>query len=381
MRAAHVVPAIHDEASGPSYSVPRLCRALVDAGVETALHSVSVGGWRPPPDRFEMHLHPGLPGRLARRLLISPALSRALRQEARRAQVLHNHSLWVMPNVYPGYAVRGAPCKLVTSPRGVLDGWARRRSRWKKRALWLLGQRETLRRTDCFHATAESEWHSIREAGVHAPVAIIPNGIDIPPERSPRAPGGRRRLLFLGRLHEKKGIDVLLRAWAAVESGFGEWDLRIVGPDEGGYGQRMQALAADLRAPRVQFAGPVYGEAKRLELDAASLFVLPTHAENFGLAVAEALAAGVPAIVSHGAPWAGLEGERCGYWIEHGVDALEGALKGALALPEDALAEMGARGRAWMRRDFSWQRVGAEMAETYRWLTTGGPTPSFVRLT
>ncbi len=380
LRSAHVVPVIADEASGPSYSVPRLCRALAGAGTEVALHVVELGQTRLRAEGFELHRHPCSPGPLARRLVRSASLRAALFDEARRAQILHNHSLWVMPNVYPGYAVHGTACRLVTSPRGVLDPWALRRSRWKKRALWLWGQRHTLQRTDCFHATSESELRSIRAAGLRAPVAVIPNGIDVPLELPPLHREGPRRLLFLGRLHPTKGVDLLLYAWTAVAPRFPEWELQIVGPDEGGYGRQMQRLAADLGAPRTRFVAPLYGDAKHRAFAEASLFVLPTHTENFGMAVAEALAAGTPAIVSRGAPWEGLERERCGYWIERSVEALEASLAAALALPEDELREMGARGRAWMLRDYSWSRVGAEMSLLYRWLTTGGTRPSFVNV-
>ena len=112
----------------------------------------------------------------------------------------------------------------------------------------------------------------------------------------------RRQLFFLGRIHPIKGINNLLRAWQVVEHRFPDWDLLIVGPDNAGYMDEMQALAAHLRLERVAFGGPLYGEEKLRAYQAASLFVLPTHSENFGMTVAEALAAGTPAIVTQGAP-------------------------------------------------------------------------------
>jgi glycosyltransferase involved in cell wall biosynthesis len=223
---------------------------------------------------------------------------------------------------------------------------------------------------------------AIREAGFRVPVAVIPNGIDIPEERV-EMPGlaSKRRLLFLGRLHPTKGIDALLRAWTVVAPRFADWELAIVGPDDGGHRPRLESLAAELRAPRITFVGPLYGDAKHRALSAASLFVLPTHTENFGIAVAEALAAGLPAIVCRGAPWQGLERERCGWWIENGVDPLISTLEEALALPSPVLTDMGLRGRAWMRRDFSWEKIGRDMAALYRWLVKGGEQPPFVQCT
>src|SRR5262249_29857480 len=152
----------------------------------------------------------------------------------------------------------------------------------------------------------------------------------------PSEPGpGRRKLVFLSRVHPKKGVDLLVRAWSAVSTRFPDWELDIIGPDEIGSMEAIRRLVAELHAERVTFVGPLYGEEKWRALGSASAFVLPTHSENFGIAVAEALAVGVPAIVTRGAPWSGLEQERCGWWIDRTLDALVGCLEVALAMPQD----------------------------------------------
>jgi glycosyltransferase involved in cell wall biosynthesis len=124
----------------------------------------------------------------------------------------------------------------------------------------------------------------------------------------------------------------------------------------------------------------VYGQIKLALYRAAHLYVLPTHSDNYAMTVAEALAAGTPAIVTRGAPWAGLLEHGAGWWIEIGVDPLVAALEKALALPDERLAEMGCRGRKWMARDFSWEAIGRNMAEFYRWLRSGGKIPAWVRV-
>src|SRR5439155_5967110 len=138
-----------------------------------------------------------------------------------------------------------------------------------------------------------------------------------------------------------------------------EWELHVVGPEEGGYRARMQGLAAELRLQRVEFPGPLYGEDKLRAYRRASVFVLPTYSENFGMTVAEALAAGTPAIVTRGAPWAGLKEHGAGWWIEIGADPLVACLEDALSKPRDELVAQGVRGREWMQQEFSWERVGA----------------------
>ena len=142
----------------------------------------------------------------------------------------------------------------------------------------------------------------------------------------------------------------------------------------------MKAFGTKLRLRRMEFVEPLYGEAKLSAYREADLFVLPTRSENFGITVAEALAAGTPAIVTKGAPWQGLQTHRAGWWIDIGVDALVAALEEAMAASPDELVRRGINGREWMIRDFSWHNLGKQMDRTYRWLMEGGVHPSWVRL-
>jgi glycosyltransferase involved in cell wall biosynthesis len=213
-------------------------------------------------------------------------------------------------------------------------------------------------------------------------VAIVPNGIDLPDLATvPRQRGSDRIVLSLGRIHPKKGLDRLVRAWAKIEAEFPSWRLRLVGPAEAGHDKRLAALARSLRLQRVTIEGPIYDAERKLSAyRSADLFVLPTLNENFALTVAEALAAEVPAISTKGAPWAGLETERCGWWIDHGAEPLAAALRHAMTIGCEARQAMGARGRAWMARDFGWDRVAGDMLAVYRWLKSGGEPPRTVRV-
>ena len=259
---------------------------------------------------------------------------------------------------------------------------ALRISAWKKRPFWWLLQRSALEAADCLHATAASEYQEIRAVGLTRPVAIIPNGIDLPDRATmpPRGGGTERVVLSLGRIHPKKGLDRLVRAWARIEPEFPSWRLRIVGPAEVGHDKQLAALARALGLQRVAIEGPVYGAQQKLDTYRnADLFVLPTLNENFALTVAEALAAEVPVISTRGAPWAGLDRERCGWWIDHGVDPLAAALRQAMTIGCAERRAMGARGRAWMARDFGWDRIAGDMLQVYRWLIEGGEPPPTVR--
>jgi glycosyltransferase involved in cell wall biosynthesis len=377
MQSLHIVPTIDNEASGPSYSVTRLCRALLSAG-----HSTQLAVLEPLPPGPGYEFATAFPyGTGPRRLGVSPKLRDWVAEEARSGDVriLHNHSLWMETNVYASAAARGTACKLVVSPRGTFASRALDRSGLVKKALWPLFVTRATRGVAAFHATAEHEYVDIRARGFRAPVAILPNGIDVPVEAT-TSRGGRRQLLFLGRIHAIKGIDRLLKAWAVLQDRHPDWDLVLAGPDEGRHQGEMERLAAELGLQRFAFVGPRYGEAKLAAYRSADLYVLPTLSENFGMTIAEALAAGTPVVTTRGAPWAGLEAERAGWWIEHGVEPLVAALDAAMGEPPEELNARGSRGRDWMLRDFSWDRIAADMADFYAWVAEGGSVPPFVKL-
>jgi glycosyltransferase involved in cell wall biosynthesis len=380
MKVLQLVSSVAEEAAGPSYSVPSLARALGRQGDDVLLMSLlgdELGG----SPGFAHRVFPR--ARPLRRLWRSPALLGALRRASVDAELLHSHGLWVMPNVYPGWVARSASTPLVISPRGTLSPWALNHSKWRKKVFWALAQGRVVERASCLHATAESEYRDLRHLGLRQPVCIIPNGVDVAPLDEPgfSAHGAApHTILYVGRLHVKKGIDLLLRAWAIVAPSLPDWRLQIVGPDDGGYEAPLRRLAASLGAPRVSFEAAVYGARKQALYRAASVHVLASHSENFGMTVAEALANGTPVITTHGTPWSGLVSEGCGWWIDIGVEPLVVALREAAGTGAEGLRERGARGRLWMQREFSWDKLARDMAAVYRWLRFGGPVPQNVRL-
>ncbi len=367
MNVCHVIPHIDQEASGPSYCVPRLCQSVAACGTEVELACLAARG-EIPDVKLTLYSQWSFPARFA----VSISMAVSLARKAWLVDVVHNHSLWSMVNVAAGWVVPGRRAKLVASPHGTLSAWALNRNSTLKRMMWPL-QRRVLSRADLLHATSEEELKEIREQGITAPVAVIPNGIDLPvvPAGGVRDDTNIRTLLYLSRIHPIKGLDRLLHAWVQLQSSHPKWRLVIAGKGEATHVEEVRVLADKLGVKRVEFPGPIYGEAKAQAYFAADLFVLPTYSENFGMVVAEALAHSCPAVVSRGAPWSGLVAEGCGWWVDNSVEKLTAALDAAMLLPDDQLATMGLRGRAWMERDFGWMAIGQKMDAAYRWLLAG----------
>lgn len=373
MKIVQTVPHIDEEAAGPSYTITRLCERLSAFGHEVVIRCLAAGDRIP---GVEVRLHEEWP--VLRRLAIAPGYLRGAAEDAGRADIVHNNSLWSMVNMASGWVVPGKRAKLVTSPHGTLSEWALRRHANLKKALWGL-QRPALTRASLLHATSDMELGEIRALGLEAPVAVVPNGIDIPAPAARRIdPAGTRTLLFLSRIHPKKGIENLLAAWGELEPAHRDWRMRIVGVGDADYTRELQKLALERKLSRVEFPGPLYGADKAACYRNADLFVLPTFSENFGMVVAEALAHGCPVVVSHGAPWREVTDKGCGWWVGNDPAILAETLDAAMRLPLGELARMGNRGREWMVEDFGWDMVARKMEASYRWLLDGGERPAWV---
>lgn len=249
----------------------------------------------------------------------------------------------------------------------------------KKRLAWHLYQRRDLVTSTALHATSEAEVESIRRLGLCAPVALIPNAVDLPDPMPPRARGEGRRALFLSRVHSKKGLPLLVEARARVRPP--GWELVIAGPNDGGHRVHVEALVRQAcLADIVTFAGAVADADKWALYRTSDLVVLPTCSENFGLVVAEALGAGVPILTTRGAPWGELETYRCGWWTDISVDAISAALAEASAMPRGDLDAMGARGRAFVLDRYGWDDAARQMKAVYEWVLGQEDRPACVHL-
>jgi glycosyltransferase involved in cell wall biosynthesis len=469
MKILHVVALIQASTGGPAVSVTRLAAEQAKMGHEVTLACLDYP-----------HLGPRVAAPGVRVVSVKgnifavrgrgwcPEFRRVLREEAEKADVVHNHGLWMWPNAYAREAAVAAGKPLIISPRGMLEAWSLGRSKLRKAVAWRLFEKRNLQAAAMFHATADAEKRSIEKAISHGlarikgrispggcadrsggecsspgialgpsavpgfrdasskedhlrltdlrlktttgvPVVVAPNGVDLPDLA--RRPGrevleemfpelrDRRWVVFMSRLHPKKGVDVLLHAWARQKEVTGtealrdgpkatEWRVKssqtetplyrntqaphrgavlvLAGSDLIGYRKDIERMIKELGlGDSVVITGEVAGEEKDCLLANADVFVLPSYSENFGIVVAEAMAWGHPVIASTGTPWKEIADVGAGWWVKPEEDALAQALYEALGTRQEELEAMGAKGRALVERSYTWSAPAERLTKAY----------------
>ena len=324
-------------------------------------------------------------------MLIPSAFYRSvssLARESKQANIpvlVHDHGIWRSNNVAAGIASHGAGIPYILSPRGALEPWALGYKSNRKNLAWLLYQRRITRSSAALVAASDQERDSIKNIVPDHPVAVIPNGVTWPaqmPDRSVRRSGRRASLLFMSRVHPKKNLLSLVRAWHQVcrASSRDHWTLQIAGPDQLDHTKEVRNYVHSLNLDsRVEFLGPIDEDKKGAVFASADLFVLPSFSENFGIVVAEALAYGLPVVATRGTPWASLTERECGWWVEPTAEALAVALSDAVDLTAADRHAMGLKGREYVRTAFSWDGIGLMTAQLYDWvLDLTSSVPQFV---
>lgn len=401
MRIIHVISGISRESGGPSRSVQGLVAGLNAAGVETWLMTLNHGD-EPWVDGVTRFVNGGDFGEVVQQV---------------EPDIVHLHGIWSMALHRCAVTCRRLGGKYVIAPRGMLEPWSLKQKWLKKRIARFLYQDKDLKCAAALHATAESEAEQFRKLGFRNPVVISPNGVNLPKEEGVRSQelGGRgqeRRVLFVSRMHPKKGVLELVEAWGRLgvrsqELGVRDWVVELVytlnGEFEREYEAKVKARILELgmsyqdadgsvhrnsstpslphssTSPNFIFTGPLNDDAKWDAYDRADMFVLPTYSENFGIVVAEALWAGVPVITTKGTPWAELEEYKCGKWIDLPAEgsnpstweALDEALVSVMFMSDAERGEMGKRGRKLVEEKYTWDAVCSTLIKSYKELLNG----------
>ena len=313
----------------------------------------------------------------------SPELRRMLADS--HSDLLHQHGIWMDDQWATLQWQKKTARPVVISPHGMLDPWAVRNSAWKKKLAGWLFANESLRRADCIHALCQSEAEAIRAYGLTNPIAIIPNGVELPAQISNHCPltaGGKRKLLFLGRIHPKKGLAELISGWAKAQSlkskDFSEWQLLIAGWDDGRYEQGLKELAEGLGVgDAISFLGSKFGDEKEALLRNVDAFILPSFSEGLPMSVLEAWSYGLPVVMTDfcNIPEGFVAGAALE--IEPNAESIAGGLAQLGDMSASDLSSMGDRGRKLVERQFTWDKIAQDMKAVYEWCL-GGEKPSCI---
>jgi glycosyltransferase involved in cell wall biosynthesis len=384
IRTLHVAPTVA-ASDGTSVAVLAMLKALGD---ETNIAAQLLAG-----EYAAMPLHPGLPrdssvhilpvrqllgGRFGYGAAYPPGFRDVLSTLAAAADVVHLHGLWLYPTLVGGPILRDLGKPYVLSLHGALMTDALARSRLKKILALTLFERRNIESASVVIATSRPELDQLRSLGLSSKATVLPLAIDpaamafFAASRKPETADTRdakreRTVLCVSRFHSRKRLVEVVQAFASVAEELGDWRLRMLGPDyEQGYRNKVLAAAQESGlAGRISVEPALEGEQLWRAYTDADLFVLASTFENFGLVIAEALAAGVPVIATRGTPWPQLAAERCGWWIDPSLEALPATLKGAMSQPSVILREMGQRGSRLVERDFSLPALGTALSSLY----------------
>jgi glycosyltransferase involved in cell wall biosynthesis len=269
----------------------------------------------------------------------------------------------------------------------MLDRWALNNKKFKKAVYAACVERPNLRRAHCLHALTHAELEDYRRFQLAVPIAVIPNGVSVPLGVGPEVfvqqypqLQGKRLLLYMGRIHRKKGVDILCQAWLRVAPLFPDAQLVLAGPDpQNTLGSIFSLADRERLLPTVTFTGMLAGELKWSALAAASFFVLPSYSEGLSVAVLEALSMGVPVIISRQCNMPEVAATASGWIIEPDTDQLSHAISECLQKPRDEVLLMGRNAQRLARDNYSWPTIGHAMGVLYKWVL-GGPRPSTVYL-
>ena len=365
----HVLPDLRQRAGGIAGAMKPLERALALNGISSHFLTLKQDADCSLKDRTSL-----IAGRRYHILENLSSIRRAIERVAEVARrrgvplVCHSHGLWSPFNHVVVRHCRRQGIPVVISAHGMLMPWAKRHKAVRKAIAWRLYQHDDLRRADAIHVTSSEELSNVDRAAHLRRPCVAPFGVYLPPEGTgvpiTSAPDGIRSLLFFGRLHPIKNVPALLEAFS--QANLEGWRLRIVGPDEGGHRKALVNEVARLKlGGKITVEEAVFGAAKDALFRSVDALILPSHSENYGAVVAEALAYGRPVIASRGTPWAALEREECGWWVNPDRDSLISVLERLGQTAPNDLQAMGMRGRNFIERSLTWESSGTKHADLY----------------
>lgn len=382
MKILHTVTSLQASGGGVSEYVPRLCQELLRRGnevrivtgktehmAESVRFAIDAGvDYR----EFPEHEIPAI-----RCFCTTPEYRRAIVEGVKWCDIVHIHGLWQDPGWTAVRAARKLEKPFVIQPHGFLEPERLKKSALPKRVIGSIIERPNLNRANAVIATAKSEKEGITQYGIRNRIEVVPIGIDttLIDSASPnndlidrlRIDPHKKILLYFSRLAPIKGLDMLAEAWSMLDEFHDDWQLCIAGPGEHDFVAKVKKwFLSDIHDNSVVFPGPIYGRDKYDLLKCVDAFVLPTKSENFGIAVQEALAAGLPTVCTKGAPWELIESEDAGAWVDINAAGIREGLRKILSVDDAERTRMGMNGVNLIARYFGWDIVVSKILEVYR---------------
>ena len=375
MKICIFTSSIDKTGGGPSRSVPILAKGIAENGCDVTLMTGES-------DQMNDHLIEGTNVKLINfnKGCSFKELERLLLEG--HYDFVHAQGIWV--RIYNRIAkiCRKHNIPYVMTPRGALEPWCLKQKALKKKLALMLYQKKDLQKAAAILTTADMEAKHLRELGIKAPLAVIPNGIDVSEYQCRPADclsSVKKQIVFLSRIHQKKGIEILINVWEKMRFDFPDWNVVIAGNGEEEYIQQLKSMITSKKLQDcVEIIPPVFGKDKHKLYCESSLFVLPTYSENFGMVVAEALACGVPVVTTNGTPWQELNDEKIGWCVDLSEENIENAIRDALSLPAEKLFAMGQKGSKHINNNYLYTSVAKKNLELYKWILEGGDMPSFM---
>ena len=300
-------------------------------------------------------------------------------EQVRTVDGLHIHGLWEQSTAIAAHTARAFRKPYVISAHGMLEQWALNNKKLKKQIYSAFIERANVQRASCVHALTRAEAQDYRRFGVRTPIAVIPNGVNIPDSTDPecflnRYPTLRdkRMILFMGRIHFKKGLDILVQSWARVAKGWPDAHLVLAGPDFEDTRASIEKLVADYGlGSQVLFTGMLRNEIKWSALAHAECFVLPSYSEGLSVSALEAMGMGLPLIVTEQCNLPEVGDLDAGWLIKSETGPLTSSLRELLGNSPATNASIGEKGSRLVRERYNWATITSQMLELYQWIDSG----------
>ena len=373
MKVLSFISSLSLTSGGPSRSVPLLAKGLSEVGVDVTLMTLR---------STNMNTN-SLEGTSVKLKILEPGTTRAEMVNyilSEQFDIIQLQSVWDWCYHQIATIARKYHIPYIVTPRGMLEPWSLSQKVLKKKAALILYQKRDLDDAACVYTTAEMEAKNVIKLGVKSLCSVIPNGIDIDdyPCRTDHK-SVKKQILFLSRIHVKKGIELLIDSWNDLQTEYPDWSLLIVGNGDEDYILHLKDKIEKMGLQKTaMILPPVFGTDKVFLYQSSSLFVLPSYSENFGMAIAEALSCGVPVITTEYTPWHFLNESRTGWCIPLNKDNLKRALREAINMDSEELFNMGQRGSTLVANRFGYRSVASKAKILFEWLLNGGVRPDFI---